>query len=323
MATGGTIPPATAGMQRNIEIDKVRIPEPMWSVNSRLSWGALLAGGVVALAMYFLMSLLGVALGVTFSDRFTPEQLGRVAAGYSFAALIVCMFVGGWVSTRCTAGEFRSEAALYGVIVWAVTSSVLIPLTALGIGTGVSTVLAAHGIAKVKTDIIPAIANAKDMAKQKVDSAKKQVAKVKDKVEQTANGDKADDKGQSDHSANSTAKSDDSSDSSDDNKSTSNASDSQEKRAKDTRESTSSDDSGESSNRPDRASKDESTDNTAKTPHQTREELRAASWWAFGGSSVSLIAAILGAILGPTISVVRHEIPAGRSPNVRTQVPRL
>jgi hypothetical protein len=322
MATGGTLP-VTAATQRNIEIDEVRIPEPMWSVNSRVSWGALVAGGVVALALYFLMSLLGVALGVTFSDQFTPEQLGKAAAYYTFAALIVCMFVGGWVSTRCTAGEFRSEAALYGVIVWAVTSSILIPLTALGISSGVGTVLAAHGIAKVKTDVIPAIANAKDITKQKVDAAKKQLTKAKDKVEQTANGDKSDDEGQSDRNANPTAKSDDSNDSSADNKSTSSASDSQEKQSNGSREATSSNDSGESSNQSERASRDESTNNNSKSPHQTREEFRAASWWAFGGSLVSLIAAMLGAIVGPTISVVRHEIPVGRSSNVQTRAARL
>jgi hypothetical protein len=317
MATGGKLPAATAATQRNIEIDEVRIPEPMWSVNSRVSWGALVAGGVVALAIYFLMSLLGVALGASFSDNFTPEQLGRVAAYYTFAALIVCMFIGGWVSTRCTAGEFRSEAALYGVIVWAVTSSLLIPLTAIGIGTGVSTVLAAHGIAKLKADIIPAVANAEDKAKQTVGQAKKQTAKVKDKVEQTANGEKSDDEGQSDRDANSTAKSDASNDSSADNKSTSNASDSQERQSSGSRESTSSNDSGESSNQSDRSARDESRDNNSKMPHQTREEFRAASWWAFGGSLVSLIAAMLGAVVGPTISVVRHEIPARRSSNVR------
>ena len=63
MATG-TSPSVAAATQRNIEIDEVRIPEPLWSVGSRVSWGALVAGGVVALAIYVLLSLLGVALGV-------------------------------------------------------------------------------------------------------------------------------------------------------------------------------------------------------------------------------------------------------------------
>ena len=67
-----TSPSAAAATQRNIEIDEVRIPEPLWSVGSRVSWGALVAGGVVALAIYILLSLLGVALGVTVSDRFSP-----------------------------------------------------------------------------------------------------------------------------------------------------------------------------------------------------------------------------------------------------------
>jgi hypothetical protein len=320
MATG-TSPSAVASTQRNIEIDEVRIPEPLWSVGSRVSWGALVAGGVVALAIYILLSLLGVAIGVTVSDRFSPEQLGKMAAFYTFAALMVCMFVGGWVSTRCTAGEFRSEAVLYGVIVWAITSSLLIPLTAIGVGTGVSTVLAAHGIAKVKTEVLPAVASAKDMAKQNVDSAKNQLASVEDRVKQAANGERSDE-GRSDRDGNSTAKGDVSNDSSADGKSTSNASGSQERQSNSSRESDSSNESRESSNDSDRASRDESTDNNSRVPHQTREEFKAASWWAFGGSFVSLIAAMLGAIAGPTISVVRHEIPVGRSANARAKVSR-
>ena len=242
-----------------------------------------------------------------------------MAAFYTFAALMVCMFVGGWVSTRCTAGEFRSEAVLYGVIVWAITSSLLIPLTAIGVGTGVSTVLAAHGIAKVKTEVLPAVANAKDMAKQNVDSAKNQLASVEDRVKQAANGERSDE-GRSNRDENSTAKGDVSNDSSADGKSTSNASGSQERQSNASRESDSSNDSRESSNDSDRVSRDESTDNNSRVPHQTREEFKAASWWAFGGSFASLIAVMLGAIVGPTISVVRHEIPVGRAPNVRAKV---
>jgi len=320
------------------EIDEVRIPEPMWSVKSRVSWGALFAGGVVAVAIYFLMSLLGVALRVTFSDRFNAEQLGTAAAYYTFVSLLISMFFGGWVSTRCTAGEYRGEAVLYGLIVWAITSSILVPLTALGVGSGVSTVLASQGIAKLKTDAIPPVVNAENMAKEKVDAAKKEFTAVKKKVEQTVNGDKSDDGEKSDRNADSTSTSDDSSSRSADNKSSSNASSSDENQSNRDRESTSTDDSNNSiplnsDNRRDRdarkdksvrASTDEEMPNGNSTKHhQTREELKAASWWACGGTFLSLMAAVLGAVVGPTISVVRHKIPAGASPAVVTRTSRL
>ncbi len=194
MATVTTVSPDP---HRISEIDEVRIPEPMWSVKSRVSWGALFAGGVVAVAIYFLMSLLEVALGVTFSDRLSAEQLGTAAAYYTFASLLISMFFGGWVSTRCTAGEYRGEAALYGLIVWAIASSILVPLTALGVGSGVSTVLASQGIAKLKTQAIPPVVNAENMAREKVDTAKKEFSAVKKKVEQTVTGDKSDEEGKS------------------------------------------------------------------------------------------------------------------------------
>ena len=324
MTTVATVSPIP---HRVSEIDEIKIPEPMWSVKSRVSWGALFAGGVVAVAIYFLMSLLGVALGVTFSDRFNAEQLGTAAAYYTFASLLISMFFGGWVSTRCTAGEYRGEAALYGIVVWGICSSILVPLTALGVGSGVSTVLASQGIAKLKTEVIPPVVNAENMAREKVDTAKKEVTAAKKKIEQAVNGNKSEDEGKSDRKADSTSTSGDSGSSSSDNKSSSSENESNQGR-----ESTSTDDSSQSSTaltsdkrrdrdaRQDKSDKastdDEMANDKSKTHHQTREELIAASWWAFGGTFLSLMAAVLGAVVGPTISVVRHKIPAGASTTV-------
>jgi hypothetical protein len=329
MTTVATVSPIP---HRVSEIDEIKIPEPMWSVKSRVSWGALFAGGVVAVAIYFLMSLLGVALGVTFSDRFNAEQLGTAAAYYTFASLLISMFFGGWVSTRCTAGEYRGEAALYGIVVWGICSSILVPLTALGVGSGVSTVLASQGIAKLKTEVIPPVVNAENLAREKVDTAKKEVNAAKKKVEQAVNGNKSEDEGKSDRKDDSTSTSGDSGSRSSDNKSSSDASSSDENDSNQGRESTSTDDSSQSSTtltsdkrrdrdaRQDKSDKastdDEMANDKSKTHHQTREELIAASWWAFGGTFLSLMAAVLGAVMGPTISVVRHKIPAGASTTV-------
>jgi hypothetical protein len=189
-------------------------------------------------------------------------------------------------------------------------------------------VLASQGIAKLKMEAIPPVVNAENMAKDKVDTAKQEFTAVKNKVEQTANGNSSNDEAKSDRSANAT--NNDSSSNSAANESSSNSSSSDENRANRGRESTSTDDSSTSStasnsdnsqdhnarqDKSDRAFKDVETANSYKH-HQTREELKAASWWAFGGTFLSLMAAVLGAMVGPAISVVRHKIPSGPSSNV-------
>lgn len=111
-------------------------------VRSRVSWGAIMGGATIALAVYFLLSLLGVAIGLSFSDDVNRDNLSTGAAIWSFVSLIIALFFGGWVSTQCTAGENRTEAVLYGVIVWAVTSTLLVALASHGLRLGYQGALA-------------------------------------------------------------------------------------------------------------------------------------------------------------------------------------
>jgi hypothetical protein len=108
--------------------------EPSYSVQSRVSWGALLAGAAVGVAIYTVLGLLGVAVGLTVSDRTSPENIGLGAGVWAFVSLAIAMFFAGWVTTQCTVGETRTEAVLYGVVVWAVTATFLVWSAATGLG---------------------------------------------------------------------------------------------------------------------------------------------------------------------------------------------
>ena len=55
-------------------------PEDLVPVHSRLSWGAITAGSVIALAMYFLLTLLGGAIGFTLTDYYRAETIGKMSA---------------------------------------------------------------------------------------------------------------------------------------------------------------------------------------------------------------------------------------------------
>ena len=91
------------------------------SVKSRVSWGAIAAGAMVALAVYFFLTLLGLAIGLEVASRRPADrELGIGTAIYAVFTLLLSMFLGGWSTSRLAVGETKLEAVLYGVILWGV-----------------------------------------------------------------------------------------------------------------------------------------------------------------------------------------------------------
>ena len=116
------------------------------SVRSRISWGAILAGAAVAMAIYALLMALGVAVGMSVSDDVNTRTLGTGAGVWGFISLLVALFAGGWVTTQVTTGESRTEAILYGVVLWATTSVLLIWITANGARAGIDAAVAVQSM---------------------------------------------------------------------------------------------------------------------------------------------------------------------------------
>ncbi|WZO95864.1 hypothetical protein EP7_002834 [Isosphaeraceae bacterium EP7] len=122
------------------------------SVRSRVSWGAISAGAMVALAIYFVLTLLGVALGLEGAVRGQPN-LGFGAALYSIITLLVAMFMGGWAVSRLAVGESKLEAILYGVILWGVLFMGMFWLVSVGVRVGFGALLGlTYGAAPVVHD---------------------------------------------------------------------------------------------------------------------------------------------------------------------------
>jgi hypothetical protein len=107
------------------------------SVKSRVSWGAIGAGAMVALAIYFFLTLLGLAIGLEVASRRpVSNELGVGAAIYSIFTLLLSMFLGGWTTSRLAVGETKLEAVLYGVILWGVLFLGMVWLIAAGVRVG-------------------------------------------------------------------------------------------------------------------------------------------------------------------------------------------
>jgi hypothetical protein len=105
-------------------------PRDVLSVGSRVSWGAVVAGAVVALASYFVLSLLALAVGLSTVERASPGSVATGAAVISGIILLISLLLGGFVASRATAGEQPREGVVYGVLVWGST------LLLLGAGLG-------------------------------------------------------------------------------------------------------------------------------------------------------------------------------------------
>jgi hypothetical protein len=106
------------------------------AVRSRVSWGAIAAGAMIATAVYFVLTLLGVALGVEVAVRGATTHLGAGAAIYAIFTLLLAMFFGGWATSRLAVGESKLEAVLYGIILWGALFLGLVWLFSAGVRTG-------------------------------------------------------------------------------------------------------------------------------------------------------------------------------------------
>ncbi len=107
-------------------------------VRSRVSWGAIAAGAMVALTIYIVLTMVGVALGIELAVRGTGtgNSLGAGAAIYAIVVLLLSMFFGGWATSRLAVGESKLEAVLYGLILWGVLFLGMVWLLGSGMRTG-------------------------------------------------------------------------------------------------------------------------------------------------------------------------------------------
>ncbi len=105
------------------------------SVRSRVSWGAIAAGAMVALTIYIVLTFLGLALGIELAMR-EADNLGSAAAIYSIVTMLLAMFFGGWATSRLAVGESKTEAVLYGLILWGTLFLGMIWLVSSGVRAG-------------------------------------------------------------------------------------------------------------------------------------------------------------------------------------------
>jgi len=138
----------------------------------RLSWGAIIAGVILSMIVYLIMSVLGTAIGASLlSPMSKPDALRGFGFGsgvWVIVTTVVAVFVGSYYSGRCA----PVLGWLHGLLSWAVMTLLIVyGMTSLITGA-VST---AGRVAATSAQVGATAANQTGGASQMIDSAKQQV----------------------------------------------------------------------------------------------------------------------------------------------------
>ncbi len=106
---------------------------------ARVSWGAIFAGVVIAIAVQVVLGILGTGIGLSMvdpTDGTTPGAAGfGIGAGiYWLITTVIALGAGGYAAARVSGVTDRFDALAHGLVVWGVTLILTIYLLTSAVG---------------------------------------------------------------------------------------------------------------------------------------------------------------------------------------------
>jgi hypothetical protein len=96
---------------------------------SAVRWGAIIAGVAAGISMQLVLTLLGIATGLSATDvnaSNTGTAIGTMLwAGIS---MLIASFIGGYVAARMSGLKRKADGVLHGLVSWAVTTLLFVSL---------------------------------------------------------------------------------------------------------------------------------------------------------------------------------------------------
>ncbi len=145
----------------------------------RMSWGAVIAGTVIAVVVQLVLSLIGAGVGFSTIDPLryngSPDaaSFGIGVAIWWAVTSIVALYVGGWVAGHVAASPDKTDGMLHGLLAWALATIFTAYLLASAIGSVVGGAASAVGAAArvAGSGIAAAAGPVTDMAQQKLEAS--------------------------------------------------------------------------------------------------------------------------------------------------------
>lgn len=157
---------------------------------TRVSWGAIFAGAVVAVALTALLSLLGLGIGFGSLDPSEGDSVRGVPKMTLIWWAVISVLatgIGGFVAARLAGIPRTLTGALHGLAVWSVATLLTLWLatTAVGVALGAATSLV-KSTANVATSTVSTVGGAAVSAGGTVAPDAGQVRTVRDRIMQEA-----------------------------------------------------------------------------------------------------------------------------------------
>ncbi len=102
------------------------VPEGAPALPPQISWGAVFAGGIVAITIGAMLNILGLAVGVSTVDATVPggtpsaSTFGVVGGIWMLVANLIGLAVGGYVGAWLSGTSDDTDGMLHGLSVWAI-----------------------------------------------------------------------------------------------------------------------------------------------------------------------------------------------------------
>jgi hypothetical protein len=103
----------------------------------RVSWGAIFAGVVIAMAVQILLTVLGVGTGAAVfeaADRVDPAAWTVGVGLWWIITGLIALFIGGWVAGHLSTNPDRIDGALHGLATWGLVAVIGVWLTGTTLG---------------------------------------------------------------------------------------------------------------------------------------------------------------------------------------------
>lgn len=148
---------------------------------ARISWGAIFAGAIIALATQIVLALIGMAIGLATLSPVTGDSpsgtaLGAGAAIWLVISSLISLFVGGYIAARL-AGRFNGW--LHGLITWGTLTLLTLMLLTTAAGQLIG---AASGLTNFAVSNSDKASRLPPAVQQQIDQLKNQTNQAADQV---------------------------------------------------------------------------------------------------------------------------------------------
>lgn len=122
------------------QLAATRVGEDTMTVKDRVRWGPIMAGLLTTIATMLVLTVLGLAIGISAFEPGNTDGLGTAAGIWGAISAIIAFFVGGWVAAKTAAVGGDGSGLLNGLMVGVTALALILWLTGSGLGNLLGTV---------------------------------------------------------------------------------------------------------------------------------------------------------------------------------------